>query len=135
MKTEALCLAPPLDERFYKSSLAAKAPPNAKTLRFYLYTMHYWQSETILDEAFLAEIPENVASRLAPLLLRGSLGVEGARPLFREMSLVRGGRPVAVIVSPGEEEYLALARRLSRSIHRATGANLPIVKKRQALEV
>ncbi|HID07924.1 MAG TPA: hypothetical protein EYP10_12345, partial [Armatimonadetes bacterium] len=123
----AVYIAPPIDGKFHRIQVAGRAPDGAKSVRLYIYTIHYWQSDTIVDCASLTEIPDEIARRLAPLLCWSSTGIMQVRKLNRETPIAVDGKPCAVIVHPAGKSFLRLAKRIQNAVHDATGARLPLI--------
>lgn len=119
------------DWRYY--SVAAEAPEGTKTARVYLYTMHFWTCEMLLDDFSLVEAdPARWGPRL-PLAAHGGLGIETVRPLNLRTPIVRDGQPAATIVVPEGEAYRALGQRLADAIAHKTGATLPVTTDARSL--
>ena len=88
--------------------IGAEAPEGAETARVYIYTMHYWTSETLIDDASMQVVdPETWGPRF-PLAAHGSMGIERARPLNLQTPIVEAGQPVATICVPEGEAGAAL---------------------------
>ncbi len=119
-------LNPPIGGDWKRFRVMMQAPADAKTARIYLYTIHFWRSETLLDDASLREIPPEVAQKFGPLLFHGSEGVAKVRSLQRETVLVEGGQAQAIIVAPDDADHLAIAQRLQSELQRQMGIALPL---------
>lgn len=125
--SRAAFLTPPLGGNWQRFALVAQAPEGAEQVRLYLYTMHYWTSDTLLDEASLREVDLATLGPQALPLFWGSEGIGRLRPRSGEVPLVKKGQPRAVIVHPSGPEYAASARQLQTFVRERTGAELPLV--------
>ncbi|MEW6356619.1 MAG: PQQ-binding-like beta-propeller repeat protein [Planctomycetota bacterium] len=64
--------------------------------------------------------------RLSAKKIKTFADVEAPKPLFLKTQIVRDGRAEAVIVSPAQPDFLAMAKRMADRIKAATGADVPI---------
>lgn len=110
-------------ERF---TVGGVAPEGATKVRLYLYTMHFWTSETLLDDASLIAVPGNAPGARSALWGHGENPFSETRTLNLETPLTRGGQPAAIIAAPAAPEWQALARDLSQGLKAKTGVELPV---------
>lgn len=104
--------------------IGAQAPAGASAVRFYVYTMHYWTSDTIVDDASLVRVPSGGMS--AVVLQAGEEPLRAVRPLKLRTAVVTSGRAAAVITCPPDPSWRQVAEDLQATIQRKTGAKLAI---------
>ena len=111
---------------WHQYSVIAKAPEGTTKARLYLYTMHYWTSDNLIDDASLTAINIEGGGIISALLIKGSAGVEKLRELNLKTPIVRAGKPAASILIPDGEAYKSLGDKLAKAIAEKTGATLPV---------
>lgn len=116
-------LTGPLGGDWQRYSIGATAPDDAKTCRMYLYTMHYWTSDTILDDASLA-IQDSGTGLNTALWRWGHEPLHEARPLKLQTAITKDNQPAAVIACPDDPAWKQVAMDLQLAIQRKTGATL-----------
>ncbi len=111
---------------WHQYSVIAQAPEGTTKARLYLYTMHFWTCDNIIDDASLTAINIEGGGIIPVLLTRGSVGVEKLRELNLKTPIVRAGKPAARILIPDGETYKLLGDKLAKAIADKTGATLPV---------
>ncbi|MGQ9732029.1 MAG: FG-GAP repeat domain-containing protein [Candidatus Zipacnadales bacterium] len=109
-------LAPPIDGKWHLFYNYAEAPPGTKSLRLYIYTMHYWTSDTLVDDASLRVATTEEMGELLPLMAWSTTGPLQVREVQREWPLVSDGNPVCAIVAPKQAGYIAAAQHLTKAL-------------------
>jgi hypothetical protein len=104
--------------------IGAQAPEGATAVRLYLYTMHYWTSDTILDDASLVQVPGGGMSSV--VLQAGEEPLRAMRALRLRTAITAGGQPAAVIACPADPAWQQVAGDLQATIQRKTGAKLAV---------
>lgn len=132
-KLTNIALAPPIGGDWQQFSIAAEAPEGTTTARVYIYTMHFWTSETLIDDAALEVVSRERYGARFPLMSLGSRGIDQVRPLNLRTPIVEGGRPAATIAIPAGPEAAALGERLAAGIEARTGARLPVTTDARSL--
>jgi len=122
---------PPIGGGFRKYSIAAEAPPGTERLRLYVYTMHYWTSDTIVDDVTLRKISRDEAKNKLAFLQWGTTGLDKVRPLKRETALVENASPRAVVVPPAGGADLA--KKVRDAVEKVSGVRLPVVADPKAI--
>jgi len=118
-------VAPPIGGDWKRYSLGGVAPDDAKTARVYVYTMHFWTSDTLIDDVSLKEAAATPSVATA-IFQFGQEPLAGPRKLKLQTPLARGGEPAAVIACPSDPQWRQVAMALQTAIQRKTGATLPI---------
>jgi hypothetical protein len=121
----------PVGSDWQRFKIGAQAPEGATSVRFYLYTMHFWTSDTILDDASLVTVPTTGLSSV--VLQAGEDEIPVVRPLKLQTVLTVEGKPAAVLASPTDPAWQQVALDLQALIQRKTGATVPIVTDAKAL--
>lgn len=119
-------IEPAIGEGWKRFQTGAQAPEGATHLMLYLYTMHYWTTDSILDDASISVIDVAEGTIGAALLTHGTPGITAVRDLNVRTPIVTGGKPAARILVPEGDAYQALGRRLSEAIKAKTGVELPV---------
>ncbi len=123
-------------ERFV---VAGEAPEDATSATVFIYTQHYWTTETLVDDVSLVAVERETFGTRFPLAAHGSMGIESVRPLNLRTPIVEGGQPAAVIAVPTDvtgaldEQYAALAERLAAGIEARTGVRLEMTTDAKSL--
>jgi hypothetical protein len=125
-KTFNTYLLPPIGGDWKRYSIGGVAPEDAKSVRLYIYTMHYWTSDTLIDDASLKEAPAAGADLAAAVFQWGQEPLAGPRQLKLQTTLAKGGQPAAIIACPADPQWRQVAMDLQTAIQRSTGATLPI---------
>lgn len=115
----------PIGGNWKRYSVGAVAPPDAKTARLYIYTMHFWTSDTLIDDASFKEI-SSVSSLAQAVYVWGQEPLAGPRPLKLHTPIVQNGQPAAFIASPADPQWRRCAEELQTALQRKTGVRLPI---------
>lgn len=123
-QSSARFLTGPIGGDWQRFSVGVTAPDDAKTCRVYLYTMHFWTTETIVDDASLEVLDEKAAGLGAALWRWGHEPLREARPLKLQTVIARDNAPAAVIACPKDPEWKQVAMDLQTAIQRKTGATL-----------
>lgn len=123
-KSYSRYVTPPLGGGWARYSVGGEAPEDAKTCRFYIYTMHFWTSETLVDDAALAVLDRGSGGMSASLWAWGHEPLAAARPLKLRTPLAAEARPAAVIACPAEPAWKQVAMDLQLGIQRQTGVTL-----------
>ncbi len=132
-KLQAVRLTPEIGGDWQRFQVAGQAPEDTTTIRVYIYTEHYWTSDSLVDDASLTEVdPEKWGARF-PLVALGSTGIEKVRKLNLRTPLVKGGNPAATILIPEGDDYAALGKRLADAIAEKTAATLPVTTEGKPL--
>lgn len=130
---QSVSIAPEIGGDWQRYMVGMVAPEGATAARVYLFTMHYWTSETIIDDASLQAVsPEAWGSRF-PLAAHGSMGIEEARALNLRTPIVEGGAAVATICAPEGEGGVAVGERLAAAIEQRTGARPEVTADAKSL--
>ncbi|MGI5816870.1 MAG: carbohydrate binding domain-containing protein [Armatimonadota bacterium] len=117
-----MAVNPEIGGDWQRYSIGMTAPEGATRAAVYIYTMHYWTSETLIDDASLQVVsPETWGPRF-PLAAHGSTGIEEARELNLRTPIVEGGAAIATICVPDRDDAAALGERLAAAIEERTGA-------------
>ena len=116
-------LTGPVGGNWQRYSVGAVAPEGSKTCRMYLYTMHFWTSDTILDDAAL-EIEDPGSGLNTSLWHWGHEPLQQVRPLKLQTVLTKDAQPAAVIACPNDSAWKQVATDLQLAIQRKTGATL-----------
>ncbi|MBU0611185.1 MAG: carbohydrate binding domain-containing protein, partial [Armatimonadetes bacterium] len=124
-KNSATYILSPIGGDWKRYSVGAIAPEDSKSVRLYLYTMHYWTSDTLLDDASLKEADASQSVATA-VFQWGQEPLAGPRKLKLQTTLTKGGQPAAAIACPSDAEWQKAAQELQTAIQRKTGATLPI---------
>ncbi len=123
-------VTPPIGGDWERAVVAGQAPEDATSATIYIYTQHYWTSETLIDDASLIVVDRETFGPRFPLAAHGSMGIETVRPLNLRTPIVEGGQPAAIIAVPTDvagaldEQYAALAERLAAGVEARTGVRL-----------
>lgn len=112
----------PLGADWRRFKITAQAPEGAKTVRFYLYTMHFWTSDTIFDDASLTSIPGDGIN--GAVLQAGEEPIASLRPLKLQTSITTNSQPQAAIACPADPAWKQVGMDLQTAIQRKTGATL-----------
>ncbi len=126
-------VAPAIGGDWQRFMVGMEAPEGTTTARVYIYTMHYWTSETIIDDASLQVADRETWGPRFPLAAHGSTGIEQVRELNLRTPIVEDGQPAATVAVPEGEEYAALGEHLSAQIEAKTGARLPVTADAKSL--
>ncbi|MEA3403513.1 MAG: VCBS repeat-containing protein [Armatimonadota bacterium] len=105
-----------------KFTIAGRAPEGTEQARVYIYTMHYWTTEAIIDDASLESVDAETLGARYPLAAHGASGIEQVRELNLRTPVVADGEAVATIAVPKGDEYAALGDNLASQIEAKTGA-------------
>ncbi len=124
-------IEPAIGEGWKRFQSGAQAPEGATHLMLYLYTMHYWTTDSILDDASITAVDVAAGTISAALLTHGSPGIAQVRELSLRTPIVAGGKPAARILVPEGDAYQAMGRRLSEAIRAKTGVELPVTTEYQ----
>ncbi len=119
-------LNPPVGGDWARFSVMGQAPEGTTTLRLYLYTMHYWTTDSLVDDASVKGVEVREGSIMGPLLAKGSGGIEEVRKLNLQTPIVQNGKAAARILVPAGEAYQALGERLAKAIEAKTGGKVPL---------
>lgn len=119
-------IEPEIGEGWKRFQAGAQAPEGATHLMLYLYTMHYWTTDSILDDASITAVDVAAGTISAALLTHGTPGITQARQLNLRTPIVEGGQATARILVPEGEAALALGQRLAETIKARTGAVVPV---------
>ncbi|MBM3499075.1 MAG: hypothetical protein FJX74_10445, partial [Armatimonadetes bacterium] len=111
-------IAPPIDGQWHQVRTFAEAPPGAESVRLYLYTMHFWTSDTLLDDASLRHADPKEFGDMLPLAAWSTDGPQAPREVRRSWPVVTGGKSVAAIVAPDAPGYREAARALVDAVGR-----------------
>lgn len=125
--------APPIGGDWQEYRVALEAPEDTTTARVYIYTMHYWTTETLIDDASLEVVSRERFGTRFPLMSLGSSGIDEVRPLNLRTPIVAGGQPAATIAIPEGPEAAELGERLAAGIEARTGARLPVTTDAKSL--
>ncbi len=126
-------IEPEIGGDWQRFSVAMEAPEGATDARLYIFTMHYWTSETLIDDASLQAVnPEDWGARY-PLATLGSMGIERARKLNLTTPIVVDGEAAATICAPEGEQGLARGERLAEAIEERTGARPEVTADAKSL--
>lgn len=128
-----ITMAPAVGGDWQRYAVALEAPEDTTTARIYIFTTHYWTTESLIDDASLQVVDRETWGTRFPLAAHGSMGVDEARPLNLRTPIVTGGQPAATICIPEGEQYAALGERLAAAIEAATGARLPVTADARSL--
>ena len=124
-------LTPEIGGDWQRYSTAMEAPPGTTHARIYIFTMHFWTADLLIDDASLQPVnPEDWGSRF-PLAVHGSMGIAEARDLNLRTPIVEGGEAVATICAP--EEGSPEAERLAAAIEERTGARPDVTSDAKSL--
>ncbi|MGD9495309.1 MAG: hypothetical protein AB7Y46_03255 [Armatimonadota bacterium] len=132
-------VTPPVGGDWERTVVAGQAPEDATSATVYIYTMHFWTTETLIDDASLIAVDREALGVRFPLAAHGSMGIETVRPLNLRTPIVAGGQPAAVIAIPTDvtgaldEQYAALGGRLAAGIEARTGVRLPVTADARSL--
>ncbi|MEN6642761.1 MAG: carbohydrate binding domain-containing protein [Armatimonadia bacterium] len=121
-KTYSRQIVAPLGGDWRRFKIIAQAPEDAKTVRFHLYTMHFWTSDTIFDDASLTSITGEGINGV--VLQVGEEPIAAARPLKLQTPIADNSQPQAVIACPADPAWKQVAMDLQTAIQRKTGATL-----------
>lgn len=111
-------VAPLLDGQWHRIRNYAEAPPGSEAVRVYIYTMHYWTSETLVDDASLRLADPQEFGDMIPLAAWSTDGPSKAREVRRLWPIVAEGKPVCAIVMPDLDGYRDAGRNLAAAIGR-----------------
>ncbi len=114
-------MAPELDT-WQRFAVAARAPEGTERAQIYIYTMHFWTTEVIIDDASLQTVNAETFGARFPIAPHGGMGVEQVRELNLRTPVAEGGQTSAVIAIPEGEQYAALGEELASAIEDKTGA-------------
>ncbi|MBT3376497.1 MAG: hypothetical protein HN742_01430 [Lentisphaerae bacterium] len=107
-------------------TLAALAPKGTTAATLYLYTMHYWTVDTLLDDVSVRTADLDVRDIRNTLLLHGRTALERSHPLNLATPVVTGGKPAARILVPEGGAFVELGARLASAIGAKTGVAIPV---------
>jgi hypothetical protein len=124
---------PPIGGDWARVSIAGQAPEGATSARIYLYTMHFWTCEMLIDDFSLVEADAAKWGARLPLASHGGQGIEEVRELNLRTPIVTGGQPVATIGIPEGAEAKALGDKLAAAIADKTGATLTVTTDAKSL--
>ncbi len=130
-KLHQVQLKPPIGGDWKQRSVIGEAPQGTTHVRMYIYTMHYWTSDSLIDDASLTALDIATGTILGPLLSKGSSGIEKVRRLNLRTAIVLDGQPAAKILVPAGELYRALGEKLAQAIEAKSGARLPVTDEYQ----
>ncbi len=99
----------------------------------YLYTMHYWTSETLIDDFSLETASAEKWGARLPLAAHGGLGIEQVRELNLSTPITQGGQAAATICIPEDDQFTALGDRLAAAIAEKTGATVTVTRDAKSL--
>ncbi len=126
-------ISPEIGGDWKRYVIGAKAPEGATSARVHIYTMHYWTSDTLIDDASLQVVDPQAWGARFPLAAHGSMGIERPRPLNLRTPIVEAGQAVATICVPEGEAGMAVGERLAEAIQQRTGARPGVTADAHAL--
>ncbi|MBM3476864.1 MAG: hypothetical protein FJX75_26625 [Armatimonadetes bacterium] len=111
-------IAPKIDGQWHQVRTFAEAPPGTEFVRLYIYTMHFWTSETLIDGASLRKADPKEFGDMLPLAAWSTNGPEKVREVRRQWPVIADGKPTAAIVAPDEPGYREAAQALADALAR-----------------
>jgi len=119
-------LAPPINGDWQKFTVNAVGPSGCSKIRLLIYALHYWTSETLLDDASLQVDALDTTGARGAVLKYGDVPLKTPHELQMATPLVMGGQPFATIAAPADPAWQKLANELQSELQKKTGVKLPI---------
>jgi hypothetical protein len=126
-------VTPDIGGDWRKFVVLGEAQPGDTSFICYLYTMHFWTCEYLLDDASLQEVSRETYGDRFPLAQYGGEGLEAVRPLNLTTPIARDGKPLATICAPSRKGWRAIGEALQDAIEQRTGVELPLTDDGEAL--
>lgn len=125
-KLQQIPLAPEIGGDWTRFKLNALAPEGTTSVRMYLYTMHFWTCDTLIDNVSLRPVDITPGELSSALMSQGVNEIEKVRTLNLRTPMVEGGVAKARILVPFGDKYAAMGRKIADAIAKKTGKTLEV---------
>ncbi|MFP3903703.1 MAG: hypothetical protein ACLFWB_05610, partial [Armatimonadota bacterium] len=103
-----------------------KAPEDTTEIRCYIYTMHYWKVEALVDDAAIEQLDIDFQGINSVLITAGSTGIEQVRDLNLPTPIVEDGVSACRILVPDGQQYTQAGERIAATIEEKSDATVPV---------
>ena len=132
-KVFATRLTPEIGGDWHRFSALGRAPAGDNRVTLYIYSMHFWTCDYLIDDASLREVSAEKYGERFALAQYGGMGLDAVRPLNLSTPILAGGKAAAIICVPEGEDWEAVGKALQDAIKERTGVELPLTTDGKSL--